>query len=105
MANKNKSILLSDVKIKGNLTEKENIEIDSEIEGNINAENVEISERANIKGNIKSISAIVSGKVKGDINADKVHVSSSADVEGTISQKTLSIAEGATLKIKTETKK
>ena len=105
MTNKSKSILLSDVKIKGNLTEKENISIDCEIEGNVYADNVEVNERANIKGNIKSTSAIVSGKVRGDINADKVHVSSSADVDGTISQKTLSIAEGATLKIKTETKK
>ena len=38
MANKTKSVLVSDVKIKGNITEKESIIIDGEVNGNINAE-------------------------------------------------------------------
>ena len=37
MANKTKSVLTSDVKIKGNITEKGSIIIDGEVEGNINA--------------------------------------------------------------------
>ena len=105
MVNKSQSVLLSDVKVKGNLTEKEGITIDSEIDGDINADSVEINELANIKGNIKSTSAIISGKVRGNINSEKVHISSTGNVDGAITQKTLSIAEGATLKIRTETKK
>ena len=104
MATKSKSILLSNIKIKGNLTEKESILVDGEIDGNVKAEDVEIHENANIKGNIKSTNAVISGKIKGNVDAEKIHISSSADVDGIINQKTLSIAEGATLKIKTETK-
>ena len=104
MATKSKSVLLSNIKIKGNLTEKESIIVDGEIDGNISAEDVEIHENSDIKGNIKSNTVVISGKIKGNVDADKVHISSSADVEGVINQKTLSIAEGATLKIKTETK-
>ena len=37
MANKTKSVLVSDVKINGNITEKESIIIDGEINGNVNA--------------------------------------------------------------------
>ena len=105
MGKKSQSVLLSDMKIKGNLTEKEGITVDSEIDGDITAENVEINELAHIKGNIKSTSAVISGKIRGNINSEKVHISSTGDVDGTINQKTLSIAEGATLKIRTETKK
>ena len=104
MATKSKSVLLSNIKIKGNLVEKESIIVDGKIDGNISAEDVEIHENSDIKGNIKSTTAIISGKVKGNVDANKVHIASSAEIEGAISQKTLSIAEGATLKIKTETK-
>ena len=41
MASKNRSIVVSDLKIKGNITEKENIIIDGEVEGDINANIVE----------------------------------------------------------------
>ena len=41
MANKTKSVLISDVKIMGNITEKGSIIVDGEVNGNINAELVE----------------------------------------------------------------
>ena len=105
MANKTKSVLVSDVKIKGNITEKGSIIINGEVNGNINAETVETFENSNIKGNIISKNTLIGGKLKGDINSDRVHIRNTADVEGTINQKTLSIEEGSVLKIKTEVKK
>ena len=105
MANKTKSVLVSGVKIKGNITEKESIIIDGEINGNIDAELVETFENSNIKGNFKSKKIFIGGKLKGDINSDSVHIRKTADVDGTIKQKTLSIEEGSILKIKTEIKK
>jgi len=105
MDNKTKSSLRSDVKLKGNITEKEDIVIDAEVNGNINGEQVETYEYSNIKGNITSKNVLIGGKLKGDINADKVHIKKTADVEGLIKQKTLSIEEGSVLKIRTEIKK
>ena len=105
MVNKTKSVLVSDVKIKGNITEKEGIIIDGEITGNVNAELVETFENSNIKGNITSKNVFIGGKLKGDINADSVHIRKTANVDGTIKQKTLSIEEGSLLTIKTEIKK
>ena len=105
MVNKTKSVLVSDTKIKGNVTEKESIIIDGEVDGNINAALVETFENSNIKGNITSKNAFIGGKLKGDINSDRVHIRKTADVEGSIKQKTLSIEEGSILKIKTEIKK
>ena len=105
MDNKTKSSLLSDVKLRGNITEKESIIIDAEVNGNVNGEQVETYEHSNIKGNITSTNVLIAGKFKGDINADKVHIKKTADVEGLIRQKTLSIEEGSVLKIRTEIKK
>jgi|TARA_B100001079_G_scaffold209735_1_gene183753 cytoskeletal protein CcmA (bactofilin family) len=105
MVDKTKSIIVSDVKIKGNITEKESIIIDGKVDGNINAELVETFENSLIKGNIRSKKTIIGGKLKGDIDSDSVHVKKTADVDGTIKQKTLSIEEGSLLTIKTEIKK
>ena len=105
MNEKNISVLVSDLKVKGNITEKKEIVIDAEINGNINAELIETYEHSNITGNVTSKNLLVGGKLKGNINADKVHINKNGDVEGEIKQKTLSIEEGAVLKIKTEVKK
>ena len=105
MANKTRSVLVSDLKIKGNITEKESIIIDGEVEGNISADLVETFENSKIKGNITSKNLFIGGKLKGDINSDRVHIRKTADVDGTIKQKTLSIEEGSLLTIKTEIKK
>ena len=105
MVNKTKSVLVSDVKIKGNITEKGSIIIDGEVNGNINADFIETFENSNIKGDITSKNVFIGGKMKGDINSDRVHIRKTADVSGTIKQKTLSIEEGSLLTIKTEIKK
>ena len=104
MVNKTRSLLFSDIKIMGNITEKESLIIDGEVNGNINAELVETFENSNIKGNITSKNIFIGGKFKGDINSDRVHIRKAADVEGLIKHKTLSIKEGSVLKIKAEKK-
>ena len=105
MVNKTQSVLFSDIKIKGNISEKESIIIYGKVTGNINAELVETFENSNIKGNITSKNTFIGGKFKGDINSDRVYIRKVADVEGSIKHKTLSIKEGSVLKIITETKK
>ena len=43
--------------------------------------------------------------MKGNINSEKIKIKESANIEGVLNQKTLTIEEGAVLKIKTETHK
>ena len=105
MADNQKTILQEDLKIKGNVFEKENIQINGEIDGNVKAENLKLEEKGKINGNIYSSVSELEGTVNGDIKSSKVHISGTGDIEGTIKQKTLSIDEGAKLKIKTETSK
>ena len=105
MAKNKTSILLSDVSIEGDLIEKNSIIFDGKISGDIKAEEVETHPNSNINGNIKSKNASLGGKLKGNVNSDQINIKKTADVDGVLNQKILSIEEGATLKIKTETYK
>ena len=88
MSENKTSILLSDVSIEGDVVEKDKIILD-----------------AKISGNIKSKVASLGGKLKGDVNSDQINIKKTANIEGKLNQKTLSVQEGAQLKIKTETYK
>ena len=105
MANDKTSIILSDVSIEGDLVEKDKIILDAKVSGDIKADDIETHSNSTIKGNITSKSASLGGKLKGNVNSDKINIRKTAEIEGVLNQKTLSIEEGASLKIKTETYK
>ena len=105
MAEDKTSILLSDVTIDGDLVEKDKIIVDARISGDIKADDIEAHSNSSITGNITSKNAELGGKLKGNVNSDKICIKKTAEIEGVLNQKTLSIEEGATLKIKTETYK
>ena len=71
----------------------------------IKSENIETHSKSNIKGNIKTKIATLGGTLKGNVQADHINIKKTANVNGELNQKILSIEEGATLKIKTETYK
>ena len=105
MSENKTSILLSDVSVEGNLVEKDKIILDAKISGDIKADEVITHSRSNIIGNIKSKIASLGGKLKGNVNSDQITIKKTANIDGVLNQKTLSIHEGADLKIKTETYK
>ena len=99
------STLLSDVSIEGDIVEKDKVIIDAKVNGDIKSDFVETHSNSNITGNIKSKNASLGGKIKGNVNSDQIKIKKTADIDGVLNQKTLSIEEGATLKIKTQTYK
>ena len=98
------SILLSDISIDGDLVEKDKIIVDAKINGDVKADEIITHSRSNINGNISSKEASLGGKLKGNVNSDKIKIKRTGDIEGLLNQNTLSIEEGANLKIKAETK-
>ena len=105
MADGKTSILLSDVSIEGDLVEKDKIILDAKISGDIKADEIETHSKSNIKGNINANDAELGGKLKGNVNSDKIKIKKTADIDGVLNQQVLSIEEGATLKIKSQTYK
>ena len=105
MAEDKLSTLLSDVIIEGDIVEKDRIIIDAKVNGDVKSDNVTTYSNSNIKGNIKSKNASLGGKLIGNVNSDQINIKKTADIDGVLNQKILSIEEGATLKIKTQTHK
>ena len=105
MTDEKTSILLSDVSIEGDLVEKDKIILDAKVSGDIKAEEIITHSKSNITGNVKSKVASLGGKLKGNVNSDQITIKKTANIEGELNQKTLSIQEGADLKIKAETYK
>ena len=97
------SVLLSDVTIKGNIVEKEKLVTDSKIDGDITAEDLQTHQSAKITGNINSSKEVLGGVSKGNVNSDKIRIRGTAEVDGVLNQKSLSVEDGAKLKIKAET--
>jgi len=105
MSEEKTSILLSDISIEGEVVEKDKIIVDAKINGDIKAEDIITHSKSNIIGNIKSKFASLGGKLKGNVNSDQITIKKTANIEGVLNQKTLSVHEGAYLKIKAETYK
>ena len=105
MTDSKTSILLSDVSIEGDVVEKDKIIVDAKISGDIKADEIITHSKSNLLGNIKSKIASLGGKLKGNVNSEKIIVKKTANIEGVLNQKTLTIHEGAQLKIKAETYK
>ena len=105
MSDEKISILLSDVSVEGDIVEKDRIILDAKISGDVKADIIETHSNSNIQGNITSRSATLGGKLKGNVNSDQTKIQKTGNIEGVLNQKTLSIEEGAILKIKTETHK
>ena len=105
MAEDQSSILLSDVSVEGDIVEKDKIILDAKVSGDIKADVIETHLNSNIQGNVNSKHAALGGKLKGNVNSDKIKIQKTAEIEGVLSQKILSIEEGAVVKIKTETHK
>ena len=105
MSEEKTSILLSDVSIEGDLVEKDKIILDAKISGDITANEINTHQNSNVNGNISSKDATLGGKLRGNVKSEKIKIKKTADIEGVLNQKLLSIEEGASLKIKTETYK
>ena len=105
MTDEKVSTLLADVSIEGDIVEKDKVIIDAKVNGDVESDIIETHSNSNIKGNIKSKNVSLGGKLVGNVNADQISIKKTADIDGVLNQKILSIEEGATLKIKTQTHK
>jgi len=99
------SILLSDVELKGKITEKDDIILGCKFDGNIVASKVSLSNTANINGDINANEIIVEGKVNGSLVAKKISIKKGCNFEGDAVGESIAIEEGSNIKIQALTKK
>ncbi len=94
--------------VKGELSGKEALLVDGEVEGSITLHGQRLTVRPNgrIRGNVEASYVILQGLVEGDIQAsDRVELFKSASFTGDMSTARISIEEGAFFKGKLDIKK
>ena len=91
---------------KGELIVRGTLRVDCPVEGLLNADNVILSESAQVKGEIKAKTIIIGGKVEGNVHAQElVEIKSKGKVFGDIFTPQLAVIEGAELNGKVAMKK
>lgn len=91
----------STIKIKGEVTGEEDLEIDGSVEGTVDlaSNQVTIGESGKVKADIKGKIVIVNGQVTGDITGgEKVIISKSGNVRGNIVTPRMTLEDGAVFK-------
>ena len=89
------SVLSSDLLVTGNLRTTGEIQIEGQVEGDIRAHLLTVSEGATVKGEVMADDIVVNGRVIGRVRGLKVRLTSTARVEGDIIHKIIAIESGA----------
>ena len=96
-----KAVIGSTVKVVGQITSEENIQIDGSVEGNINSEEHEVfvSVSGSLLADVRAHVVVIEGTVKGDITGlEKVVVCQSGNVLGNIDAPRVTLEDGAKFK-------
>ena len=89
------SIISRDLKIKGDLICKGDIQIDGAVEGDVQSRSIIIGEGADIRGTISGDNIRVCGSVHGQVKGNSVVLTKTAKVIGDVMHQTLAIEPGA----------
>ena len=104
MANKTdgeveKSIISSDMKIKGKITASGGLVLLGNVVGDIKCNSLSIEESGVLKGNIDAELVSIAGKFDGQVLSEVVSIRSTGSVNGEVSYDNISIEEGAKVQI------
>ena len=89
------TVIAEGLKIVGNVTAEELVEIDGQVEGELTCTSLIISRNAHIKGPIQAEQLVVDGTVEGPVQGGSVVLKSQAHVVGDIRHHSLAIESGA----------
>jgi len=93
-------------RLKGELNVRGTLRVDGTVEGQLDGDNVILSESAEVRGEIRAKRIIIGGKIDGNVHAEElVEVKSKGKVFGDIFTPKLAIIEGAELNGKIEMRK
>ena len=90
-----KSIISSDMKIKGKISAEGELMLFGSVVGDIKCHNLSVEDTGTLKGNIEADVVTVSGKCDGQILADVVSIKSTGKISGEVLYENISIEEGA----------
>ena len=90
-----KSIISSDMKIKGKISAEGELILLGSVIGDIKCHGLSVGDSGTLKGNIEAEVVTISGKCDGQMSADIVSVKATGKISGEIFYQNISIEEGA----------
>ena len=90
-----KSIISSDMKIRGKISASGDLTLLGSVTGDIKCNSLSVEESGMLKGNVDADNVIIAGKCDGQVLADTVAIRSGGQVSGEVSYENISIEEGA----------
>lgn len=90
-----RSVIQSDLVIKGAILARGELELNGLVEGDVIARSVVVGPSATILGDILGERVSISGSVQGQVSGHQVHLGAGARYEGNIRRGVLAIDEGA----------
>ncbi len=91
------TIISEGCRIEGTLTSVGAIHIEGEVQGNVEAENLTIGEKGQVRGEIKCRSASIMGRFDGQAECDELSLGRQSVVQGKVHYKRLKAALGAVI--------
>lgn len=92
-----RSVIASDVRIKGDLGSEGTVEVMGEIEGKITARMLVIGAEGRVKGTVMAETLEIRGKLDGRISCASLTLRATSTVKADITYATLSVESGATI--------
>ena len=89
------SVIASDVKITGNISSGNDVQINGLVEGDVQCGHLAIGDGGKVVGKINAEAVTLAGAVEGPISATKVELLATAQVTGDVSYQELRIELGA----------
>jgi cytoskeletal protein CcmA (bactofilin family) len=89
------STIGEDLKIAGDVISKGELHIDGRVEGDVRCASLVLGENSEIKGNVTAEDVMISGRLIGSVRGRRVILQSTAHVEGDLLHKDLAMEQGA----------
>ena len=100
-----KSIISSDMKIKGKISAEGELLLLGSVVGDIKCHNLYVEDTGTLKGNIDAEVVTVAGKCDGQVSADVISIKSTGKISGEVFYENISIEEGAIVEAQIAKKK
>jgi cytoskeletal protein CcmA (bactofilin family) len=89
------STIGEDLTISGDATSTGELHIDGRIEGDVRCVSLVLGENSEIKGNVTAEEVMISGRLFGSVRGRRVILQSTAHIEGDVLHKDLAMEQGA----------
>lgn len=93
--NSARSVLGADLRITGEISSSDSVEVLGEIEGNITANGLSIGQEGRVKGSINAHTVEVKGKFDGKVSCESFTLRASSEVKADVNAVALVIESGA----------